>query len=106
MLLLASDAAGPIGYLIALAGSGGLLGAALGFIKLRGDRDSQAVSQAEGAMETMQALNRSLESALERANERADHYKRLMEAALAELEQIRQRWGPFPVDDGPAESRP
>lgn len=98
MPALASDAAGPIGYLIALAGSGGLVGATLGFIKLRGDRDSQAVSQALGAMETMQSLNEALEGALKRANERGDHYKALYDVALAELEQVRQQWGPFPAE--------
>lgn len=82
-------------YLIALLGSGGVLGAFVAFFRLRGDRDSQAVSQAEGAMETMQVLNQALNDALERANERADHYKRLHDEAQAELDRISARWGPF-----------
>jgi len=59
-MLIASGALyAPI--LIALAGSGGFVGALLGLVKLRGETDSQAVSQAQGAMETMQELNDALE---------------------------------------------
>lgn len=98
MLLLADASAGATPYLIALVGSGGVLGALLGFFKLRGDRDSQAVSQAQGAMETMESLNEALEKALERSNDRGDRYRARIEQLEAELRESR-RSGPFPIDD-------
>lgn len=59
MLALLADSS-PTTYLIALLSSGGVLGALLGFFKLRGDKDTAAVTQAQGAMETMQDLNEAL----------------------------------------------
>lgn len=102
MHLLADTAAStptPYLYLIVLFGSGGILAAILGFFKLRGERDSLAVSQAQGAMETMVDLQEQLEKSLHRANERADYYRRRCEAVDAELEEVQRRWGPFPIDE-------
>lgn len=96
---LADAGAGAVPYLIALAGSGGVLGALLGFFKLRGDRDSSAVSQAQGAVETMADVQEALERALARANERSDYYRGRAEELEAELQEIRSRWGPFPINE-------
>lgn len=95
----ATFAAGPVGYLIALAGSGGILGATIGLIKLRGDRDSQAVSQAQGAVETMAEVQDQLEKTLARANESRDFYRNRCDELTKELGDIHGKWGPFPVDD-------
>lgn len=106
MHLLAETAAGATQYGIAFGIATGIVGALVALYKLRGERDSAAVSQAQGAMETMEGLNDALEHALERANARADFYKGRYEETVAELESVRQRWGPFPADDHPAEPRP
>lgn len=98
-MLLLADTVGATPYLIALLGSGGVLGALLGFFKLRGDRDSQAVTQAIGAMETMETLNDSLEKALARANERTDFYKSRCDELSRQLDAINRRWGPFELDE-------
>lgn len=45
--------------LISIVGSGGVMGAIVAFVKLRGDRDSAAVHQAQGAAD---ALERALEA--------------------------------------------
>ena len=99
MAILADSTAAATPYLIALVGSGGLVGAIVGFFKLRGDRDSQAVSQAQGAVETMADVQTALEKALARANDRADYYRRRCEEINDELEEVKRRWGPFPVDE-------
>lgn len=99
MSLLAEVAPAWTTYLIAIVGSGGVLGAILGFFKLRGENDSRAVSQAQGAVETMADVQDALEKALARANERGDHYRDRYEKAEARLEQINRRWGPFPNGD-------
>jgi hypothetical protein len=41
--------------LVSLAGSGGVMGVIIALVKLRGDRDSVAVSQAHGANESLLA---------------------------------------------------
>lgn len=99
MHLLAEAGAGATQYLIALGGATGLVGAFVALYKLRGDRDSQAVTQAVGAMGTMQELNKSLEQALDRANERSNYYKARCDDLERELEELRQRWGPFPIEE-------
>ena len=86
-------------FLIAFLGAGGVVGAITGFFKLRGERDSAVVSQAKGAMETMDDLNQALERSLDRANERADFYKKLYERERAEKNDLIRRWGPFPNGD-------
>lgn len=98
-LLAEAAASGPTLYLIILFGSGGVLAALLPLFRLRGDRDSQAVSQAVGAMETMETLQDALERALERANTRADFYRHRVQELEAELEKVNRQWGPFPVDE-------
>lgn len=99
MHLLTEAGAGLAQYGIAFGIATGLIGALVTLYKLRGDRDSQAVTQAQGAMETMDTLLEALEKALTRANARADFYKKQWEAALAELEVVNRRWGPFPIDE-------
>lgn len=59
MLLADATAYAPVAAVLASAAA--VLGALLGMVKLRGDTDSQAVSQAQGAMETMQDVNDALE---------------------------------------------
>lgn len=97
--LLADGAAGATQYGIAFGIATGVVGAIVTLYKLRGERDSQAVSQAQGAMETMEGLNDALEKALTRANERADFYKQRLDEAIAEKDEIARRWGPFPTAD-------
>lgn len=99
MRLLAETAAGATQYGIAFGIATGLIGAIIALYKLRGERDSAAVSQAQGAMETMEGLNDALESALARANQRADFYKGRCDELDAQLDAINRQWGPFPVDE-------
>lgn len=89
----------PYLYLIVLVGSGGVIGAVTALVKLRGDRDSQAVSQAVGAMETMDTLLDALKDSLARANARGDFYKRQFDELEQKYDELVRRWGPFPIDD-------
>lgn len=59
-MTLAAEASGLTITLIALIGSGGIAGAIVAILKLGSDKNSAAVSQAQGAMETMQGLNEDL----------------------------------------------
>jgi hypothetical protein len=59
MLLADAGVYTPVAVVLSTAAA--LLGALLGIVKLRGDTDSQAVSQAQGAMEVMQELVEALE---------------------------------------------
>lgn len=98
MFLFAAESAasGGSAVVIAITTSGGLLLAILGWVKLRGDNDSAAVSQAQGAMETMEQLNEALERALDRANKRTDFYRGKYREVVAERNELVARWGPFP----------
>jgi hypothetical protein len=89
----------PYLYLIVLVGSGGIISAFIALFKLRGDRNSQVVSQAVGAMETMDTLLDALKDSLARANESRDFYRRRVDELEAELEKVNRRWGPFPIDE-------
>lgn len=98
-LLAASAATANLTNLaITLLGAGGAVGAVTGFIRLRGDRDSQAVSQAQGAIEVMETLQDELRASLKRAQERADYWRGKYDREHAEKEAIIHRWGPFPRD--------
>jgi hypothetical protein len=79
--------------LITLAGSGGIVGALVALVKLRGDTSSQAVSQAQGAMEVMEGLNAALEKERDywRARYHECHDKR--SELLAELQLLRREGG-------------
>lgn len=46
---------------LAALGSGGLIGAVVALLKLRPDANTAAVTQSQGAMETMAILNKQLE---------------------------------------------
>lgn len=98
MASLVASSADLTPFLIALLGSGGIVSAVVAFLRLGGDRDSQAVSQAQGAVETMVDVQTALEKSLARANDRADYYRRRCDELSAELEEVRQRWGPFPAE--------
>ena len=94
--LLASGGDSTTLTLLTALGATGLTGSVISFVKLRGEKDSLAVSQAQGAMETMQELNKALERALARADARAEFYKRQYREVVAERNELVARWGPFP----------
>lgn len=69
--------------LLGVLGGGGILSAVAAFFKLKPDANSAAVTQSQGAMETMALLNRDLED--ERNTWRARALK--AEGDLVELER-------------------
>jgi hypothetical protein len=101
MLLLGSVAPSAVG--IILAAAAGLTGALVALFRLPRERNESAVSQAQGAMETMETLNEALREALARANDRGDLYRdRLLELQKAH-DALEERFakaeaqlGPFP----------
>jgi hypothetical protein len=103
-LLASGPAASTIG--IILAASAGMLGAIVALLKLPRERNESAVSQAQGAMETMEKLNDSLEEALSRANNRGDLYRDRLLELQARYDALEERFaraesqlGPFPNGD-------
>jgi len=101
-LLAANAASNATTVLIAIVGSGGLVGALVAFVKLSGDRGMTAVSQAQGAMETMVELNEVLKSALKECRERCRYYEEEVDGlnrAFNEMKDMydyaEERWGPF-----------
>ena len=95
MLSLLADSTST-SLLIALPAVAAIIGAAIALMKLGGERDSLAVAQAQGAMETMDDLNQALERALERSEARAAFYKTQYRKVVAERNELVARWGPFP----------
>lgn len=88
---------------IVFSASAGLVLAIVALIKLPRERNESAVTQAQGAMETMVELNERLEKALDRANARGDIYRDQNVELRAQLERLQDRydkavaqWGPFP----------
>jgi hypothetical protein len=82
-----------------LFGSGGLVAALAGLFKLRGDRDTAAVAQAEKSNEMMDRLNGRLQESLDRASRRGDFWKAKYLEMLHERNELIRRWGPFPGFD-------
>lgn len=107
LLLNSAPALSTLG--IVFAAAAGLIGAVVAMLKLRGETNQSAVIQAQGAMETMEALNDRLEKALERANARGDLYRDRVRDLQDRLDALQDRydravaqWGPFPderIDD-------
>lgn len=81
---------------IIFAAAGGTVAALVALLKLRGETGQLAVSQAQGAMETMVELNDQLEKALTRANTRADRYRDERDVLQKRHDAAVERWGPFP----------
>lgn len=98
LLLASAPAVSTLGILLAAAG--GLLGAIVAVVKLRGETNQSAVVQAQGANETMVGLNKVATEAL--AATRAElHDLELRYAELeAKYEAAVARWGPFPDEGG------
>lgn len=107
-LLASTPAASAIA--ITFATAAGVVGAIIALLKLKPEANSEAVSQAQGAMETMVALQAELRVDLARAKDRADRESDRadrLQAQLANLQErydnVIDRWGPFPADvDQPA----
>lgn len=72
--------------LIALLGGTGLTGAIVALVKLRGDRDSAAVSQAHGA-------NEALVAALTAVERERDYWRNRYEKVAALNEELLRRAG-------------
>jgi hypothetical protein len=68
--------------LVSLIGSGGLMGAIIALVKLRGDRDSVAVSQAHGA-------NEALIATLAGVERERDYWRNGTKSSVALNEQLR-----------------
>jgi uncharacterized protein HemX len=88
---------------IIFAASGGVVGAIVTLLKLKPEANQSAVLQAQGAMETMVALQHELEQALERERERSGHYRSECARLERELDELQDRYaaaeallGPFP----------
>ena len=76
--------------LIALVGSGGALGSFVAFVKLRGDTDSTAVSQAQGANEVLLETLQSVERERDYWHARYDACHGRCNEILAELMALRR----------------
>lgn len=102
--MLATDAVSSnllVNLILGGFGVSGLIGAGVALFKLRPDVNSAAVSQAQGAMETMRQLNDELVDSLKRANDARDFYRKQAEVAeerVAELEAKLQ--GRHPPEQG------
>jgi prefoldin subunit 5 len=110
--VILGETAGITPVLIVLLGSGGLVGAIVAFVKLGGDRGMTAVSQAQGAMETMVELNKALDTEIARRDkriaeltEKCDHLtdevrqlNRMVEEAHTQYEWAEEHFGPFSWD--------
>jgi uncharacterized protein (DUF3084 family) len=84
---------------IILAASAGLVGAVVALIRVRPEVNQSAVIQAQGAMETMVALNEKLKDELARANEGAEKCQAKLDDLQTRYDHAVERWGPFPNDD-------
>jgi len=100
-MLIASLPASSIA--IIFAASGGVVGAIVTLLKLKPEANQSAVLQAQGAMETMVALQDELEKALDRERGRSNHYRLECERLERELDELQDRYaaaeallGPFP----------
>lgn len=103
MLLLLSSGPALSTLAIVLTAAGGLVGAFIALLNLRGETNQSAVSQAQGANETMVELNRILKDSLDRANARGDLYREQLHALQERYDALEDthdrmvaRWGPFP----------
>lgn len=84
----------PFQLLLGLLGGGGIISAVAAFFKLKPDANSAAVTQSQGAMETMALLNRDLEDERNTWRERAlkaEADLAVLEHQLAELEHRSHR---------------
>lgn len=96
-LLLANGAgANTTQLIISVFGATGALGALAAWFKLRGEKDSLAVSQAQGAMEVMETLQSELKDTLARAEADRDFYKARADQFEHELSEYERLWGPLP----------
>lgn len=101
MLLLSNaPALSTLGFLLATAG--GLVGAFIALVKLRGDTNQSAVIQAQGANETMVELNRVLTDSLAACRAELRDLERRYAALEARFDNAVARWGPFPDEGGPS----
>lgn len=89
---------------IILAASAGLVGAIIALLKLKPEANQSAVLQAQGAMETMVALQDELEKALERERAEKERYRAECARLERELDELEDRYaaaeallGPFPT---------
>jgi hypothetical protein len=87
--MLLAEASSSTNFLIALIGSGGVVGGIVALLKLRGDANSAAVEQAQGAMEVMQILNQTMEIELSHKNEALERAREENARLEEELVQCR-----------------
>lgn len=69
----------------------GVTGAIVALFKIRPDANSAAVTQSQGAMETMQKLNDELEQSLERTQRERDDWRERALAAEAQVRALERR---------------
>lgn len=74
--------------LLILVGSGGAIGMVTAFMRVPSDRSNAAITQAQGAMETMAALNQQLKDALAEARRETTHQRDRAEFYKRQLEQL------------------
>lgn len=101
--MLLSSGLQPASIAIVLAASAGVIGAVIALLKLKPEANQSAVMQAQGAMETMVALQDELEKSLERERGRSSHYASKCAQLAKELDELQDRYaaaeallGPFP----------
>lgn len=76
--------------LFGVLGAGGLTGAVVALYKLRPDVNSAAVTQSQGAMETMRVLNEQLESDRDYWRKRAIDSERAQRTITDDCRQLRE----------------
>jgi 3-polyprenyl-4-hydroxybenzoate decarboxylase len=67
----AVESAQVVQVVLAVCGASGIVGAIVAMLKLKPDANSAAVTQAQGAMETMEKLNAQLEAERDEWRQRA-----------------------------------
>lgn len=81
--------------LIALLGSGGIIGAVGVLFRLGGEHDSMAVTQAAGAVEALAELNKILKDDLAACRKLCSSLQAELARCQDLLAQFETRWGPL-----------
>lgn len=75
-----------VSILIALIGAGGLSGGIVALLKIRPEANTAAVTQAQGAMETMQDLNEAMKAEIDRARKTNEELQKICDERADRLE--------------------